>query len=373
MVHALLIPPPRRRCATGCRFAAFGLPLDMEIARPRLDLAASAKTIDKLGLSTKLLGEVNRQLDALGFVIKRGTLVDATILAGSVWRPCRGRRRQSARPRVLKPTRKRDKTYFGYKAHLAVDEESGLVRQAEMTPANVHDSRLGEALIQGDEQGFADRAYDSFVALRETLERRGRVDGIAWKVKHARYPLEPWQKLHNARAGSVRSAVERAFATMKRWYGMGRVRYLGLARNACHLQLVAIAMNMKRASRSCEKLDHVRRKDDSQTLERPGTASQKRRNLPPPHLQTRYPNLTPSLQGSPCFFCKDLRQRSLQKWSGFDSFGLACMDDLPMSRRDSVPTFLGRRDGSGYGRVGDFWIGLRRRSPTGRRSRRCFR
>jgi hypothetical protein len=45
----------------------------------------------------------------------------------------------------------------------------------------------------------------------------------------------------------VRSAVERAFATMKRWYGMGRVRYLGRARNACHLQFVAMAMNMKRA------------------------------------------------------------------------------------------------------------------------------
>jgi IS5 family transposase len=75
------------------------------------------------------------------------------------------------------------------------------VRQAEMTPANVHDSRLGEALIQGDEQGvFADRAYDS-QALREPLERRGLVDGIAWKVKHARYPLEPWQKLHNALGG----------------------------------------------------------------------------------------------------------------------------------------------------------------------------
>ncbi len=43
-------------------------------------------------------------------------------------------------------TRKPDKTYFGYKAHLAVDEERGLVRHAEMTSANVHDSRLGEAL-----------------------------------------------------------------------------------------------------------------------------------------------------------------------------------------------------------------------------------
>jgi transposase, IS5 family len=42
------------------------------------------------------------------------------------------------------------------------------VRQAEMTLANVHDCRLGDALIQGDEQGyFADKAYDS-QALRET-------------------------------------------------------------------------------------------------------------------------------------------------------------------------------------------------------------
>ena len=75
----------------------------------------------------------------------------------------------------------------------------------------------------------------------------GLVDGIAWKVKHARYPLETWRQVHNAWAGSVRSAVERAFATMKRWYGMGRVRYLGLTRNACHLQFIAMAMNMKRA------------------------------------------------------------------------------------------------------------------------------
>ena len=83
--------------------------------------------------------------------------------------------------------------------------------------------------------------------MRETLERRGLVDGIAWKVKHPRYPLETWQKRHNAWAGSVRSAVERAFATMKRWYGMDHVRYRGLARDACHLQFVAMAMNMKRA------------------------------------------------------------------------------------------------------------------------------
>jgi hypothetical protein len=39
-----------------------------------------------------------------------------------------------------------------------------------------------------------------------------------------------------------------AFATMKRWYGMGRVRYLGLARNACHLSLVTRQVYKQRRS-----------------------------------------------------------------------------------------------------------------------------
>ena len=83
--------------------------------------------------------------------------------------------------------------------------------------------------------------------MRDILRKRGLADGILWKVKHPRYPLEIWQKYANLWAGRIRWAVERAPATMKRWCGMGRVRYLGLARNNCHLQFVATAMNMKRA------------------------------------------------------------------------------------------------------------------------------
>jgi transposase, IS5 family len=63
-----------------------GLTLDMETP-DHASIWRFRQTIDKLGLSTKLLAEVNRQLDALGFVIKRGALVDATIIAGSVRRP----------------------------------------------------------------------------------------------------------------------------------------------------------------------------------------------------------------------------------------------------------------------------------------------
>jgi transposase, IS5 family len=244
--HTLSDPAAEEAVRDRLSFRRFcGLPLDCETP-DHASIWRFRQAIDKLGLSTRLLAEVNRQLDARGLIVKRGTLVDATIIAGAVRRPYEG---GGVNPRDpdARFTRKRNKTYFGYKAHVAVDEASGVVRQVEMTSANTHDSRLGAALIQGDEQGFfADRAYDS-QALRETLSRRGLLDGIAWKIKHRRYPLEPWQKLHNAEAASIRSGVERAFATMKRWYGMGRVRYLGLARNACHLRCVAMAMNMKRA------------------------------------------------------------------------------------------------------------------------------
>ena len=119
-------------------------------------------------------------------IVKNGALADATLIAASVRRPYEGGgvdpRDPDARFAV-----KRGKTYFGYKAHLAVDEGSGLARQTETTSANVRDGRLAEALIQGDEQGFfADKAYDSR-AFRETLKRSGISDGVAWRVKHPRY------------------------------------------------------------------------------------------------------------------------------------------------------------------------------------------
>ena len=190
------------------------------------------QTIDKLDLSAILLSETDRQLDALGLIVKRGTLVDTTLIAASVKRPAYGDKGVNPRDPDARVTMKRKTVHFGYKAHLAVDEESGLVRQAEMTSANVHDFCLAEALIQGDEQGyFADKAYSS-QAFRETLERRGLIDGVAWRGR-PHHPLEDWQRLINSWASSIRCGVERAHATMKQWYGMSRVRYRGLARNAC--------------------------------------------------------------------------------------------------------------------------------------------
>ena len=179
--HTLSDPSAEEAVRDRLSFRRFcGLPLEMETP-DHASIWRFRQTIDKLGLSAALLAETNRQLDALGLIVKRGTLVDATLIAAAVKRPPYGGGGINPRDPDARVTMKRKTVHFGYKAHLAVDEVSGLVRQAEMTSANVHDSRLAEALIQGDEQGyFADKAYCG-QAFRETLERRGLVDGVAWR------------------------------------------------------------------------------------------------------------------------------------------------------------------------------------------------
>ena len=222
-----------------------GIPLDQETP-DHSSIWRFRQRIEKLGLSEKLLAEVNRQLDARGLIVKRGTLVDATIIAAAVKPPSFEEGVVSERDPDASFTVKNDETSFGYKAHLAVDEESGLVRQAEMTSADLHDSQRGEAMIQGDEAAYyADKAYDS-QALRDKLGELGIEDRIAYKAKRNK-PLVNWQVWFNKTASRIRVGVERANATMKNWYGMAKVRYLGLDRNNCHLQFVAMAMNMKRA------------------------------------------------------------------------------------------------------------------------------
>jgi IS5 family transposase len=197
-------------------------------------------------LAARLLAEVNRQLDAKGLVLRRGTLIDATILEAAVRPPGGDAGEVSGRDPQAGWTKKNGRSRFGYKAHAAVDEGSGIVREAVMTPADVHDSVPADDLVQGDEQAvYADKAYDS-EARRTGLRERGIEPRIMYQARRDR-PLKPWQTAFNKAVAPVRAGVERLFATMKRAYGYRRVRYLGLARNDVQLQVLCSAINLRRA------------------------------------------------------------------------------------------------------------------------------
>lgn len=199
------------------------------------------------GLTATLLAETTRQLERHGLILKTGTLIDASLVDAGVARPA-GR---SGEPSALDPdagwTRRGRTGYFGYKAHVAVDEGSGLVRGAVLTSAKVNDTEPADDLIQGDEAAvYADKAYES-KHRRRRLKAAGIKDRIMHRANKHQPVLPPWQQRRNRLIAPIRANVERLFGTMKRSYGYRRVRYRGLRKNQSHLQLLCIAINLRRA------------------------------------------------------------------------------------------------------------------------------
>jgi IS5 family transposase len=198
------------------------------------------------GLADALFQEINRQLDARGLIVRQGTLIDATIVKAAVKPPAGNDGAVSERDPHAGWTKKNGTSSFGYKAHLAVEQGSNLIRDALLTSADLHDSQAAAELIQGDEAAvYADKAYGS-QALRDQWPQAGLQGGLMDKAARNR-PLKGWQKWFNKAVAPIRAGVERSFATMKRHYGFTQVRYLGLARNACALHLMCTAINRRRA------------------------------------------------------------------------------------------------------------------------------
>ena len=222
-----------------------GLPLDQGVP-DHSTIWRFRQELERLGLSEALFAEINRQLDTRGVIVRKGTLIDATIVDAAVTPPPGKDAEVSARDPQAGWTKKNGKSRFGYKAHIAVDQGSGIIRGAILSSADLHDSQAGPALVQGDEAAvYADKAYDS-QKFRDALAAAGITDGVMHQARR-NTPLKNWQRWFNKAVSPIRSGVERSFAIMKRYYGYQRVRYIGLDRNRCHLNLMGAAINLRRA------------------------------------------------------------------------------------------------------------------------------
>jgi IS5 family transposase len=228
------------------RFAGLGLdeavPDHSTISRFRTLLA-------ERGLAEALFEEVTRQLDGQGVTIKGGTLIDATVIEAAAAEPPRqkGGGRSEADPDAAWVKRPDGSARFGYKLHAAVDLGTGIVRRAAVTPANVADVDLGHHLVIGDEQAvYADKGYVG-PRLRERLKAGGIRDRVQQKAQKNK-PLTPRQRLRNRLIGRIRGRVEGVFGALKRSYGLARMRFMSLGRNAAATFLTLIAWNLARAA-----------------------------------------------------------------------------------------------------------------------------
>lgn len=178
-----------------------------------------------------------------GLVLQEGTIVDATILEAP-----KGRKRDdgtSTRDPAASFTKKHERTYHGYKAHIATDTR-GMISDYVFDTAKVHDSKHMDPLIEGESKAvYADSAYMD-QDRKARLEADGVFCGIIERRVRGQEELTPQQIRHNRLCASIRAIVEHPFAWMKNM-GYRFVRYRGLARNALDFALMAVAYNFKRS------------------------------------------------------------------------------------------------------------------------------
>lgn len=200
------------------------------------------------GLLEKLFAELDRQLEQRGVILKRGTMLDATLIEAVSAPPTDKRASKDPDARFARKQGKAGSTY-GYKAHVGVDQGSGLIRAVITTPANVNDTVPADDLIRGDERiVWADAAYHTHA--REAALKGRRVKARLMRRPNKHHPqLPPRLKRYNRLIAGPRAAVETTFATLKHRMGLTRIRYVGLAKATGQVMLAAIAFNLRRWAR----------------------------------------------------------------------------------------------------------------------------
>ncbi len=196
-------------------------------------------------LIEKLFAELDRQLENAGLILKRGTMLDATLIETVSAPPSGDKPSHDPDARITRRQGKSGFT-FGYKAHVGVDEGSGLIRTVITTPANINDTTPADQLIRGDERNvWADAAYDTH-ARRARLKAEGRKPRIARRPNKHHPELPPRLKRYNRLIARRRAAVETTFATLKCRMKLNLIRYIGLAKASAQVLMGAIAFNMRR-------------------------------------------------------------------------------------------------------------------------------
>ncbi len=189
-------------------------------------------------IQEKFFKRTTKILKEKGHILRRGTIVDATIIKASSSTKNEERKRDSE----MSSTKKNNNFHFGMKAHIGVDMEKGLIHTIETTTAKVHDKKMLESCLHGEEQAVSgDKAYGS-KEMKQKMRKEGKHYLVTDKATRSK-KLSSSQKKRNKQKSSVRSKVEHPFLTIKHLWKHTNVRYKGLFKNTCHWNTLAMLSN----------------------------------------------------------------------------------------------------------------------------------
>ncbi len=200
--------------------------------------------LEKNKLAERILATVNLLLGAKGLMLRSGTVVDATLISA----PSSTKNASGERDPEMHQSKKGQQWFFGMKAHIGVDADSGLVHTVRGTSGNVNDVVEANSLLHGQETDvFADAGYQGahkrpdakadvqwHVAmrpgLRKLLDKADPMDALTDQLERIK--------------ASIRAKVEHPFRVIKRQFGHVKVRYRGLAKNTAQLHTLFALANL---------------------------------------------------------------------------------------------------------------------------------
>ena len=200
--------------------------------------------LEKHKLAEQILLTVNELLIQRGWLLKTGTVVDATLIAA----PTSTKNKDKARDPEMHSSKKGNQWYFGMKAHIGVDAESGLVHTVRGTSGHVSDIGEGNALLHGQETvALGDAGYQG-------IDKRPNAKaGVSWHVAMRPGKRKALNKDNEADAlidqaeklkAGIRAKVEHPFRVIKRQFGFVKVRYRGLKKNTAQLVTLFALSNL---------------------------------------------------------------------------------------------------------------------------------
>ena len=211
--------------------------------------------LEENGIQQKLFAQVVQHLMEKGLILKKGTIVDSTIIEAPSSTKNKGKERDPDAHQV----KKGNTWHFGYKAHIGVDQDSGLVHSVEVTGANTHDVTMVPKLLTGEENTvYGDSGYLGAEKRDDAITRNTKGKKIKYKTN--RRPSQSKNKSTRSKAqikrrehekSSVRAKVEHVFGVVKGQFGFRKTRYRGLPKQTAKMNMLFALANLILADRPC--------------------------------------------------------------------------------------------------------------------------
>ena len=208
------------------------------------DKATVAEAIDSRAFS-----------DFWGLILKKGTIVDSTIIAA----PSSTKNKEKKRDPEAHQVKKGNTWHFGYKAHIGVDKDSGLVHTVEATASNVHDVTEASRLLTGDEdEVYGDSGYLGAGKREDAVVENKSGQKIQYKINTRPSQIKKLSKEEQAvvkeaehAKSSARAKVEHVFGVVKKQLRFRKTRYRGIEKQKAKFNIMFALANLILADRPC--------------------------------------------------------------------------------------------------------------------------